>query len=129
MLLTSAFVVLTWFRDPTIFEVLLFQMGILVSGLLGSYIFGRNSPLAMASDMIKPHARSAFRRVTALYDSLYRLSGRIEELKVQGNDHRLDLVQALVNGQIRTGQDAMEDWRDIIPEEVEQVERRMAGNV
>lgn len=51
-----------------------------------------------------------------------------EELKEGQYDHRLELVQALVNEQVRTGQDAMEDWRDIIPEEVEQVERRMAGN-
>ncbi len=51
-----------------------------------------------------------------------------EELKEGEYDYRLDLVQALVNEQIRTGRDAMEDWRDIIPEEVEQVERRMAEN-
>ncbi len=128
IILTSVLVVLTWFRDPTTFEVLLFQLGILVTGLLGSYIFGRDSAVAMARDLVRPHARSAFRRVTALYESLFRLSNRIEELKGGESDHQLDLVQALVNEQIRTGRDAMEDWRDIIPEEVEQVERRMAGN-
>ena len=77
--------------------------------------------------MIRPHARAAFRRVTALYQSLYRLSIRIEQLKDEKPDNRLDLIQVLVDEQIATGQDAMEDWRDIVPEEVEQIERRSAG--
>ena len=106
---------------------MLFQLVVLITGLLGSYIFGRNAARAGALDVIKPHARAAFRRVTALYNSLYRLSTRIEELKDEESDHRLDLIQALVNEQITTGQDAMEDWRDIVPEEVEQIERRNAG--
>lgn len=120
------FVALTLFKVPTTFEVVLFQLLILVTGLLGSYIFGRTSAHASALELIKPHARSAFRRVTTLYSSLYRLSERIEELNEGDHDNRLELIQALVNEQITTGQDAMEDWRDIVPEEVEQIERRNA---
>ena len=119
---------LTAFRTLTTFEVGLLQLLVLATGLLGSYIFGRKSALAAAREVIKPHARAAFRRVTALYNSLYRLSERIEELKTDQDDPRLDLIQALVNEQIATGQDAMEDWRDIVPEEVEQIERRLPGN-
>ena len=78
--------------------------------------------------MIRPHARSAFRRVLALYSSLARLSIRIEEMKVEGATRQLEIVQALVDEQIRTGQDAMEDWRDIIPKEVEQIEQRDRQN-
>ena len=79
-------------------------------------------------EVIKPHARSAFRRVTALYQSLYRLSNRIEELNRENPDNRLELIQALVHEQIATGQDAMEDWRDIVPEDVEEIERRSLGH-
>ena len=123
-----AFVLLNFFRNMSPVENALFQVLISVSGLLGTYIFGRNSMRAGALDVIRPHARAAFRRVLALYSSLYRLSEKIEELKHEGSDHRLDLIQALVNEHIATGQDAMEDWRDIVPEAVEGIERRSARN-
>lgn len=119
-----AFVILASFRQPTATEVALFQVLILITGLLGSYIFGRDSARAGAMEVVRPHARAAFRRVTALYNSLYRLSERIEELKDDDDDHRLDLIQALVHEHISTGQDAVEDWRDIIPEEVIQIAGR-----
>ena len=126
-----AFIILNFFRSMSAVENTLFQVLILGTGLLGSYIFGKNSARAGALDVVKPHARAAFRRVFALYRSLYRLSLKIEELKEEGPDHRLDLIQALVNEQIATGQDAIEDWRDIVPEEVEEIEgieRRRARN-
>ena len=127
MLAACAVIGLTVFRDFTTLEFGLFQLLILATGLLGSYIFGRNSARAGATEVIRPHARATFRRVMALYKSLYRLSGRIEELKVESPDSRLDLIQALVDEQITTGQDAMEDWRDIVPEDVEEIERRSPG--
>lgn len=123
---SAGYVGLSYFRDPTIFEAGLFQLVILTTGLVGSYIFGRNAARAGAADLVKPHARAAFRRVTALYNSLYRLSDVIEGLKAEGPDHRLNQIQALVIEQIATGADAMEDWRDLVPEEVEEMERRSA---
>lgn len=124
VLASCAVVALTLFRDLTTLELGLFQLLVLATGLLGSYIFGKSSARAGAMDVIKPHARAAFRRVMALYNSLYRLSDRIEELKREDADTRLDLIQALVNEQIETGQDAMEDWRDIVPEDVEEIRNR-----
>ena len=123
-----AFVILNFFRSMSPVENTLFQILISGTGLLGSYIFGRNSARAAALEVIKPHARAAFRRVLALYNSLYRLSDKIEELKDDGPDPRLDLIQALVNEHIATGQDAVDDWRDIVPEEVAEIERRSARN-
>ena len=128
LILAVSFVALNFFRSVSAVENTLFQILISVTGLLGSYIFGRNSARAGAIEVIKPHARAAFRRVTALYNSLYRLSEKIEELKGEVPDHRLDLIQALVNEHIATGQDAIEDWRDIVPEEVAEIERRSASN-
>ena len=124
VIVTVAFVILNFFRSMSPVENTLFQVLISATGLLGSYIFGKNSARAGAL----PHARAAFRRVFALYSSLYRLSDRIEELKNEGPDHRLDLVQALVNEHIATGQDAIEDWRDIVPDEVKEIERRSTRN-
>ena len=123
-----AFVVLNFFRDMSLVENTLFQVLISGTGLLGSYIFGRSSARAGALEVIRPHARAAFRRVFGLYRSLYRLSETIENLKDEGPDHRLDLIQALVHEHIATGQDAIEDWRDIVPDEVAEIERRSATN-
>ena len=128
ILAAVAVVGLTIFRDLTTLEFGLFQLLILATGLLGSYIFGRNAARVGAMEVLKPHARAAFRRIMALYNSLYRLSNRIEELSAENPDNRLDLIQALVNEQITTGQDAMEDWRDIVPEDVEEIEKRGQGH-
>ena len=119
---------LSAFRNVSPVEIALFQILILGLGLFGSYTFGRKSAWEGAREAIRPHARAAFRRVLAQYNSLYRLSARIEEFKRESPDHRLDLIQALVHEQIATGKDAMEDWRDIVPEEVEEVERRSTRN-
>ena len=124
VILAIAFIILNFFRSMSAVENTLFQVLILGTGLLGSYIFGKTSAKAGAL----PHARAAFRRVLALYNSLYRLSEKIEELKEEGPDNRLDLIQALVNEHIATGQDAIDDWRDIVPEEVKEIEGRRARN-
>jgi hypothetical protein len=43
-----------------------------------SYEFGKASALTAAEDMIKPHVRSAFRRIVALGDALTRFLESIE---------------------------------------------------
>jgi hypothetical protein len=37
------------------------------------------------------------------------------------------MLEAIVAEQIWTATDALEDWRDLIPEDVEEVERRIAA--
>ena len=127
-----AMVILTLFKAPSPFEAGLLQIVILLTGLWGSYIIGRNSAVEAAREMIRPHVRSAFRRAANLYASLYRLSARIDRLNQDNPDPRLDLVQALVAEQYATGRDALDDWRDIVPEEVGDLEslykRRYADN-
>ena len=117
-------VTLSFFRSMSPVEITLFQVFIFGTGLFGSYAFGRRSAWDGALDAIKPHARAAFRRVLAQYNSLYRLSERIEAFKEESPDPRLDLIQALVDEQIATGKDAIEDWRDFVPEEIEEIENR-----
>ena len=119
---------LTIFKRPSPFEIGLLQFLILLTGLWGAYLIGRHTALQAAREIIRPQARSAFRRVLALYSSLTRLSIRIEEMKTESTTRQLDIIQALVDEQIRTGQDSMEDWRDIIPKEVEEIEQRNRQN-
>ena len=124
LIAAGAFVGLSWLRAPTPFETVLFQIVILITGLLGSYMYGKNSAAQAARDVIRPHARSAFRRVFSLYKSLYNLSDRIEEMRRDDPDPRLDVIQTTVDEQITTGQDALEDWRDIIQDDVDEILER-----
>ena len=121
------FVYLSFLEPPSARETALFQVIILICGLLGSYIFGRNTAKVAARDEIKLHARPAFRRVIALYNSLIRLSIIIEGLKEEKADHKLEQIQVLVDEHIHTGGHALEDWRDIIPEDVAEIEKKPKG--
>ena len=115
-------------RQLTSLESVLFQILIAAAGVSGSFIAGRNSSLKAAQEMIRPHARSAFRRLFSMNRSLQNLSAMISEMRRDKPDQRLDTIQSLVNEQIWTGQDSLADWRDIIPEDMAEFERRQAGN-
>ncbi len=79
----------------------MFQVVTLATGLLASYRFGRNSARDAAYDVIRPHARAALRRILALRDSIFRLSGRIEGYKADGDDdNRLNIIQAIIEEQL-----------------------------
>jgi hypothetical protein len=80
-------------------------------------------------DLIKPHARSAFRRIFSLYHSLSRMAvsiSKVKESEFSKENDVLRTIQAIVIEQIATADDALEDWRDIIPEDVKEVEKRMS---
>jgi hypothetical protein len=126
-------------RALTTLELTLFQVISLSLGLTGSYVFGRYSAHAAARDVIRPHARSAFRRVLSLYGALQRYAVAVEERRavlteisrnhdgsvpIQHVETALALLSAQVIEQIGTAGDAMEDWRDLVPDEVEKIERR-----
>lgn len=133
-LIVAAFAAAGWMvfiassRQLTPLENTLFQILILAAGLSGSFIAGRNSSLQAARDMIRPHARSAFRRLFSMNRSLQTLSAMISEMRRDKPDQRLDTIQFLVNEQIWTGQDSLADWSDIIPEDIAEIERRQAQN-
>ena len=53
-------------RTLSSLESTLWQIFVFASGLAGSFIFGRQSAREAAREMIKPHARSAFRRLLSV---------------------------------------------------------------
>lgn len=59
-------------------ESVILQLFAVLTGLGGSFIFGRQSAREAAREIIKPHARSAFRRLLSLYHSLSRVAVTIE---------------------------------------------------
>ena len=108
-------------RPLTSLEGVLFQFTILGAGLFGSYRFGQSSAAKAARDVVRPHARSALRTILSLRDSLVRLSSTIEEFRADNADSRLDIIQAVIHEQIPMGRSAVEDWRDIVPDDVDEV--------
>ena len=120
-------------RTLTNLESVLLQAFALVTGLIGSFIFGRQSAREAARAIIKPHARSAFRRLLSLYQSLSRVAIAIESSQNSKapEDHQVILakLEAIVVEQLATADDALEDWRDIVPEDVEELRQRLSpGN-
>ena len=87
--------------------------------------------MSAAQETVRLHARPAFRRVLDLYISLGRLSDRIREYKAEDPDNRLNVIEAIVDEQLGTMDSALEDWRDIFPEDVEEIAARIerAGGI
>jgi hypothetical protein len=123
------FAIVAKFRPLSGLENVLLQIFSLAIGLLGSFIFGRESVRSAARDVIKPHARSAFRRLLSLYVSLSRLATAIQSARPTKNSFVdvsvLDKLEVMVTEQIATADDALQDWQDIVPEEVEELRTRL----
>ncbi|MHB8834379.1 MAG: hypothetical protein ACYC9Y_01510 [Candidatus Methylomirabilia bacterium] len=117
-------------RNLTSLENVLLQFFTLAVGFIGSFILGKETARDAARQMIKPHARSAFRRLLSLYRSLSRLSVVIQESRASDPDGKnptavLDRIEGIVVEQISTADDALEDWQDIVPEDVSELRAKI----
>ena len=142
-LLVSGYTILTAGQRPlTQREQVLFQVIILGVGLFGTFLVGRESAKSAAKDVIGPSARSAFRNVLSLYKGLGRLRQSVIERRafldsvaesegaVVSLSHvygQLSVLSAQIIEQIGTADDALNDWRDLVPEEVAALEREAAA--
>lgn len=113
-------------------ESVLWQIFVFAGGLAGSFMFGRQSAREAAKEMIKPHARSAFRRLVSLYESFSRASSEIQSLdnSESPEDYRVAFAKldAIVTEQLTTADDALEDWRDVVPEDVEELKQKLESD-
>lgn len=103
----------------------------------GSYLYAQISAAAADSDTIRARAKPAFRRMRTLAQGLARHQqaitdemGRLDGLTdaSTGAVH-IELVrssmirlEAMVNEQLVASTDALEDWRDLAPQEVAEIE-------
>ena len=121
----AAFACVATTRQLTELESVLLQFFIAAAGYIGTFMVGRQTAGRAAKDVIKPHARSAFRRLLSLYRSHQQMASVIENARGSRtiDDYRLTLarLEGIVLGQISTADAAMEDWRDIVPEDVEEL--------
>ena len=126
------FSIVATYRNLTGLENVLLQVFSLGIGLIGSYVLGRESASQAAQELIKPHARSAFRRLLSLYSSLSRLATAIQAARQDNNPDPtatlvLDKLEGMVIEQIVTADDALEDWNDIVPEDVKEIRAKLAS--
>ncbi|MDN3639077.1 hypothetical protein QWY82_09680 [Simiduia curdlanivorans] len=114
-------------RALTSLENTLLQAFGLGLGLIGSFMFGKQSAKEAAKEIIKPHARSAFRRLISLYESLSRVGFAIENChsSPESQSQTMAKLEAIVIEQLSTADDALEDWNDIVPEEVSELKARL----
>ncbi len=126
-------------EGATVTEVVALQVLGSVLAVWAAYRIGKVSAAATAREMMRPHARSAFRRAWSLYAALSRFTATIAERReileraATMNDGQiasdrvmdsLGILEAQIVEQIGTASDALEDWRDIVPEDVAEIERR-----
>ena len=129
ILALSGLVYIAATRNLSGLESVLMQIISLAIGIGVSFFVGRQSAQKAANEIIKPHARSAFRRLVSLYRSLQRAATTIEA--AQGleadEDHEVALakLEVIVSAQLMTADDALEDWRDIVPEDVNEIHQKL----
>lgn len=121
--LAAYFVFVATTRSPTPLEGTLLQFLILLAGLAGSFMVGRQAADKAAREIIRPHARSSYRRIRALFQGLSRVSGTIESAKQNKTvgEYQVTLasIEASVAEQLVSADDAMKDWLDVAPDDLE----------
>ena len=90
-----------------------------------SLFAGQKSAREAAGEILKLHARSAFRRLLSLYQSLSRAATVIESAQSSKSDENYQVILArleeIVTEQLATADDALEGWNDIVPEDMEKL--------
>jgi len=110
-----------------------------VLSVAASFWFGRLATEQAAADSLRPHAKSAFRRVVGLFRAFGNISDTIdfqmvtlEQIASENHGHLevahvrlvMDALKAQAVAQISTVNDAMDDWRDLVPEDVQAIEEQ-----
>ena len=122
----TAFAITATQRVFTGLESIGFEVFTLFTGITSSYFFSRQSAKNEAQAIIKPHARSAIRRLRSLYSSLGRVDATIQDCK-SSRDYQVTLVrlEEIAFAQIVTADDALEEWADVVPEDVAELRKKL----
>lgn len=119
-------------RPMTGLESALWQIFVFSAGLVGSFIFGKQSAQKAAREMLKPHARSAFRRLISLYQSLQRVAAAIQSSRRPQSyeNYRMTVakLEVIVIEQLAAADDALADWNDIVPEDVAELKQKLRSD-
>ena len=122
---TFAYVAST--QTLTELESVFLQFFSVATGFIGTFMVGRQSARAAATELIKPHARSAFRRLLSQYQSLHRMatiltsSSSQPQMAIHDYQKMVARLGEIAIAQISTADDALSDWEDIVPEDVKEL--------
>lgn len=108
----GAFAYVATTRTLTALEGVFLQGFSVTIGFIGTFLFGRRSARDAASEVIKPHARSAFRRLLSLYQSLRRMATIVESTDLGTPENcRMTMaqIQVIAVEQISAADDALAD--------------------
>ena len=118
-------------RPLTDLESVLLQVLAVSTGFTGTFMVGRLSATTAAKGIIEPHARSALRRLVSQYQSLHRMATIIESSHDSNKPDPCQQVLARLGeiaiSQIRTADDAIADWEDVVPEDVKELRRVLSS--
>lgn len=116
-------------RALTAVESILWQVFVLTAGLAGSFIFGQQSAKEAGKEILKPHARNAVRHLISLFKSISRAGAVIDSSQKFESIQDYHVIRAYLIGviteQLATADDAVENWRDILGEELEDLIERL----
>ena len=127
---------------PNLLGASLLQAMTLAVGVVTPYVFAKYSDANASSEILKSHAKPAFRRTRNIYKGLGLLSsqiqlsfGRLEQLTQQANgqeyieyEHVRSVMYSLeyaLNALIETADDVLRDWHDLVPDEVDAIMREV----
>lgn len=113
-------------RKLSVEEAIFMQAFSLVTALVSSYLFSRLGSDKLAKEMFAPLTRSAFRRIVSLYKGVSYIAEIVDsddDARIKDDNSRLLAIKGIAFEQIRTANDALEDWREVIPEAVAELER------
>lgn len=126
-------------RDPSRTEVALVEILSLAIAVLLAFLFGYAYSASAATSKLRAQGRASFRRLQNLFAAIQALGtslaserASLEEISASSGDavpsremtRTLEVFELHYLYQVRTATDVMEDWRDIVPEEVDDLERR-----
>ena len=115
-------------RDLSSLESVLLQIILLAIGSGISFFAGHR----LAQQAAKLHARSAFRRLLSLYHGFSRAATAIESSQSSEPDGDYQVLLArleeIVTYQLITADNALEDWNDIVPEDVAELKQQLQSN-
>ena len=131
VLVLCFFVFQTAGRDLTSLESVLLQIISLAIGCGVSFWVGQQSNRKAAEDILKPHARNAVRYLISLSKSISRTKaiasvGLPQQLELHEDYHFIrGALIATFTEQLVTTDDAIENWHDILKEELEDLIQKL----
>jgi len=129
LIIAGYFIYLSNSRTLSSFENTLFQIFILSISIFGGSFISQPLAEENARKRISPHAKSAFRRLISLYLSISYIQNITKHVNPIGTgdeecNRKLLIIQTIAQEQTNSAKDALEDWRDLVPDEVEELYKR-----